>query len=146
MERAIALALETEAQGNLPVGAVITLENTIIASGANTLVYPRYDPACHAEMNAMDQIPLDLWQRAKEMTCYTTLEPCCMCFGRMLLSGIGKVVFGASDTTGGAGCLLHHLPPYYDTHPVPLWIGPVMPEKCDALFARALVKFNMLGL
>lgn len=146
MERAIALALETELQGNLPIGAVITLEHQIIASGANTLLHPRYDPKCHAEMNAMDQVPVDLWHRAKEMTCYTTLEPCCMCFGRILLSGIGKVVFGASDTAGGAGCLLNHLPPFYHTYPVPLWMGPVMPEKCDELFARALVKFNTLGL
>lgn len=145
MERAIQLALETEASGNLPIGAVITLDSQIIAEGSNTMLKPFYDPRAHAEMNALDSVPRDLWGRAREMTCYTTLEPCCMCFGRLLLSGVGRVVFGASDTEGGSGCLFGHLPRYYDEHNVPVWVGPIMPEKCDDLFMRALTLFRSIS-
>ena len=71
------------------------------------------------------------------MTCYTTLEPCVMCFGALLLHGVGRVVFGAYDTLGGAGTLLQHLPPYYEDARVFEWEGPLMPEVCDPLYARA---------
>lgn len=145
MEMAIELALETESKGNLPIGAIITLDNEIIAKGSNTILSPYYDPKCHAEMNALDNVNKDLWQRSNYMTCYTTLEPCCMCFGRLLLSGVGRIVFGAVDIEGGAGCLLKHLPRFYNLTNVPIWVGPLMPEKCDELFKRSFLKFNTIG-
>jgi tRNA(adenine34) deaminase len=137
MERAIKLALEAESAGNLPVGALITLEGKIIAEGASSLLIPYYDPKGHAEMNAMDKVDISLWTRAKEMTCYTTLEPCCMCFGRLLLSGIGRIVFGATDTEGGSSCLLPNLPKFYSAKNTPSFVGPLMPEACEPLFERA---------
>lgn len=145
MRRAIELARETEAAGNLPIGALITIDNDIISEGVNTLVTSPYDPKRHAEMNALDQVALTLWPRANKMTCYTTLEPCCMCFGRLLLSGIGRIVFGAIDLEGGAGCLISHLPPYYHQGNKPIWIGPLMPEICDELFQRSLAAFRILS-
>lgn len=145
MEKAIDLALKTEVNGNLPIGAIIVLDNEIIAKGSNTLLVPYYNPKCHAEMNALDNVEPTLWKRSNEMTCYTTLEPCCMCFGRLLLSGIGRIVFGALDTEGGSGCLLNHLPRFYNQTNVPIWVGPIMPEKCDDLFNRSLRKFKTLG-
>lgn len=137
MERAIALALKAESAGNLPVGALITLEGEIIAEGASSLLIPYYDPKGHAEMNAMDKVDISLWTRAREMTCYTTLEPCCMCFGRLLLSGIGRIVFGSTDTEGGSTCLLPNLPKFYSARNTPTFVGPLMPEACDPLFERA---------
>jgi len=144
MEKAVELALEAEKIGNLPIGAVIILENTIIAEGANSILVPEFNPGKHAEMNAIDNIPVHLWRRSKDMTCYTTLEPCCMCFGRILLSGIGKVVFGANDPQGGAGCVIPHLPEFHQKNGKPLWVGPILPEVCDALFERAKTIFNTL--
>ncbi|HKY03878.1 MAG TPA: hypothetical protein VJQ56_03260, partial [Blastocatellia bacterium] len=73
------------------------------------------------------------------------LEPCVMCMGALLLHGVGRVVFGASDPRGGAGVVLDHLPAYYANGAgVPLWIGPLMPEVCDELYRRAAERFDAL--
>lgn len=137
MERAIELALESEQRGNLPIGSVFVLDHEVIAEGASSVLVPVYDPGNHAEMVAIRGVDKSLWPRAREMTCYTTLEPCMMCFGAMLLHGVGRVVFGANDVLGGAGYLLDHLPPYYDGGGVFAWEGPLMPAACDPLYQRA---------
>jgi tRNA(adenine34) deaminase len=137
MQRAIDLALSSEQEGNLPVGSVITLDGQIIGEGKSSVLEPEYDPGRHAEIEAIGQVDTSLWPRADEMTCYTTLEPCVMCAGTLLLHGVGRVVFGANDTLGGAGCVLDHLPPYYDEGGVYDWVGPLMPKACDPLYERA---------
>ena len=63
-----------------------------------------------------------------------------MCLGSILLHRVGRVVFGSSDSYGGASSVLSHLPPYFqgrfaDTQ----WLGPVMPSECDPLHERLLV-------
>jgi tRNA(adenine34) deaminase len=143
MEKAVELALLAEQEGNLPIGAIIVLDGEIIAQGCNTVLIPNYHPGRHAETEALKQVPLHYWPQAGKMTCYTTLEPCTMCFGALLLHGIGRVVFGASDKQGGALVLMPHLPPYY-THKnrVFEWVGPIMPEVCDPLYERAVMKFG----
>ncbi len=143
LHRAIALAHDAEKNGNLPIGAVITLREETIAEAGNAMLAPHYHPGRHAEIEALQRVPAALWPASREMTCYTTLEPCAMCMGALLLHGVGRVVFGANDITGGAGCLLGHLPPYYAAGKgVPLWIGPVLPEICDPLYQRALARFD----
>jgi tRNA(adenine34) deaminase len=143
MDRAVAVALETEAAGNLPIGCVITLDDRIIAEAGSTVLRPVYHPGRHAEQNALRRVPEALWPRASEMTVHSTLEPCTMCFGSLLLHGVGRVVFGALDTLGGAGCLLPHLPPYYaEGVGVPEWIGPVDPVRCDPLYHRVDLAFS----
>ena len=142
LKRAVELALQAEAAGNLPVGALIVLDDQIIAEGWSTLLVPHFDPYGHAEMNALDGVDPRLWHRAREMTIYSTLEPCCMCFGRILLTEIGRVVFGASDPAGGSTCLLPHLPPYYQNGPVPVWAGPLLPDLCDPLYSRVSTGFR----
>ena len=144
MQRAVQLALQAESNGNLPIGAVITLGNEIVAEGLNSILVPEFNPSKHAEMNALDAVPVQLWARAREMTCYSTLEPCCMCFGRLLLSGIGNIVFGAHDLQGGSICLTPHLPSYYSPQNSPKWLGPIMPEVCNLLFERAKARYNEL--
>lgn len=145
LRRAIEVALEAERGGNLPIGAVIVLDDQVIAEGPNGVVLPVHHPGRHAEMQALARVPEALWPRAREMTCYSTLEPCVMCFGALLLHGVGRVVFGARDPQGGAGVLLDHLPPYYDDPAWrPAWEGPAMQEECEPLFARAYERY--LGL
>jgi tRNA(adenine34) deaminase len=79
------------------------------------------------------------------MTCYTTLEPCLMCMGTLLLHGVGRVVYGAADSAGGASRMLAHLPDYYAGGAgVPEIIGPVLPDLCDALYRRASERFDRL--
>jgi tRNA(Arg) A34 adenosine deaminase TadA len=144
MKRAVELALAAERAGNVPVGALITLDGEVIARGSSEVMKPVYHPGRHAEMVALARVDETLWPRAREMTCYTTLEPCVMCAGALLLHGVGRVVFGALDVQGGAGCVLEHLPPYYDQGGVYAWEGPLMAEVCDALDAKADEAFAAL--
>ena len=145
LRRAVNLALAAEQQGNLPIAAVITLEDRVIAEAGNAVLVPHYHPGRHAEIEALRRVPENLWPRAREMTCYTTLEPCMMCTGTLLLHGLGRVVFGALDNEGGGGQMLSHLPDYYAGGAgVPLWVGPLLPEVCDQLYERVKASFDSL--
>jgi len=143
--RAVELAREAESRGNLPVGAVIALNDRIIAEGASAILAPKFNPGKHAEIEALRAVPDDLWPQRRAMTCYTTLEPCVMCFGALVLHGIGRVVFGARDPDGGAGAMLAHLPPYYQSgRNVPVWDGPVAQDICDDLGLRTATLFGSI--
>ena len=139
MHRAIELALLAEREGNLPVGAVITLDGEVVAEGRNAIWIPKFDATRHAEMEALRVVPIDLWVASEEMSLYTTLEPCLMCFGSILLHRIGRVVFGSSDSYGGASSVLSHLPPFFQERiENTQWLGPIMPAECDPLHERLL--------
>ena len=145
LRRAVGVALEAERGGNLPVGAVVVLGGAVVAEAGNRVVQPVYHPGRHAETEALARVPAALWARGREMTCYTTLEPCVMCAGALLLHGVGRVVFGSADPEGGAGLLLASLPPYYaGGRGVPAWVGPALPQVCDALYERARARFDGL--
>ena len=121
--------------GNLPIGAVIVLDGKVIAEGQNRLWFPVTNPGRHAEIDALAGVDASLWPRAKEMTLYTTLEPCLMCLSTILLHHIGHVVYGAEDPRGGALCTVGHMPPAFERFYKELKMtGPALPEECDALF------------
>jgi tRNA(adenine34) deaminase len=139
MRRAIELALLAEREGNLPVGAVVALHGEVVAEGRSAIWVPRFDATRHAEMEALRAVSQELWQSSDKMTLYTTLEPCLMCFGSILLHGIGRVVFGSSDRYGGASSVLAHLPPFFQERiENTQWLGPIMPVECDPLHTRLL--------
>jgi tRNA(adenine34) deaminase len=139
MFRAIELALLAEKEGNLPVGAVITLDDEVISEGKNAIWFPEFDANRHAEIEALRGVPPDLWDRAAHMTLYTTLEPCLMCLGAILIHRIGRVIFGSADYYGGSSSVLDHLPQYFQERIAELrWIGPVNSNECDPLFARLM--------
>ena len=145
LRRAVQLALEAERRGNLPIGAVITLDGAVIAEAGNSLLIPSYHPGRHAEIEALRLVPETLWPQSRRMSCYTTLEPCVMCMGTMLLHGLGRVVFGARDPEGGAGVVLPFLPRYYaGGASVPEWVGPILPDLCDPLYERVTARFDLL--
>ncbi|MGB8507225.1 MAG: nucleoside deaminase [Pyrinomonadaceae bacterium] len=145
LRRAMRLALEAEEDGNLPVGAIIVLRDEVVAEAGNTVLLPQYYPGGHAEVEALRRVPVHLWRRCREMTCYTTLEPCVMCMGALVLHGISRVVFGAHDPEGGAGVVLPHLPPYYaGGQGVPEWTGPLLPDLCAPLYRRLKERFDEL--
>src|SRR4051794_5052571 len=114
IRRALHLALEAEAGGNLPVGALVTMGGEVLAEAGSAVLVPFYHPGRHAETEALARVPASLWPRSREMTIYTTLEPCMMCAGAILLHGVGRVVFGARDPLGGAGRMFERLPSYYE--------------------------------
>lgn len=76
--KAVELALKAEQEGNLPIGALITLNDKIVAEGRNGIWHPLFDGTRHAENEALRSVPGELWSQAREMTLYTTLEPCLM--------------------------------------------------------------------
>jgi tRNA(adenine34) deaminase len=102
MQRALELAQHAEGQGEVPVGAVLVLEDEIIGEGWNQPI-GQHDPTAHAEIMALrDAGRRQQNYRLPETTLYVTLEPCPMCAGAIVHARVGKVVFGASDPRGGA--------------------------------------------
>ena len=139
MKRSIELAIKAEKEGNLPVGSLITLGGEIVAEGHSRVYNPKYDLTRHAEMEAIRAVPSELWKTPEKLTIYTTLEPCLMCLGAILLFGIGRVVCGAVDEYGGAKALEDRLPPFFKKRFEAIeWIGPLMPEECNPLHQRLL--------
>ena len=137
LRRAIQLAQEAERRANLPIGAVVCLDGTIIAEGMNSIWQPAVDLTRHAEMEALRSVPAHLWSRSREMTLFTTLEPCLMCAGAILLHQIGRLVFGAADPYGGVGPAVQSLPAYFrEQFLLTEWIGPALPVECDPLYTR----------
>lgn len=101
------IALEEAAlaatHGDVPVGAIAVLDGKIIGRGHNRRELDR-DPTAHAEIVAMRQASQAIhhW-RLDEVTLYSTLEPCTMCAGAMVLARLPKLVYATSDPKAGAG-------------------------------------------
>ena len=109
MHHAFELAVQAMTADEVPVGAVIVRDSSIIAAAANQRESLR-DPTAHAEMIAITQAAaaIEDW-RLERTTLYVTLEPCVMCAGAILQSRIPRVVFGAWDPKAGAVCSLYRL-------------------------------------
>lgn len=102
MYRAIELANLAKQQDEVPVGAVITLNNQVIGEGFNCPI-ASHDPTQHAEIMALRQAALHCHNyRLPETTLYVTLEPCLMCLGAIIHARIKRLVFGAYDLRAGA--------------------------------------------
>ena len=139
-ERATRLAEEAESHGNLPIGAVIALDGEIIAEGKNAIWHPTFNPNRHAEIEALRAVPERLWEHSRGMSLYTTLEPCLMCMGAILLHGVGRVLYGSDDPYGGATQLGGHMPTYFEEQlSLTAWLGPAYPKECDKLYERVMV-------
>jgi tRNA(adenine34) deaminase len=101
MRRALDLALEAAAAGEVPVGAVVTKGGEILAEARNAM-RGSLDPTAHAEMSAIREAALKLGQpRLDGCTLWVTLEPCAMCAGAMALARVEALRFGADDPKGG---------------------------------------------
>lgn len=103
MQHALSLANRAEQQGEVPVGAVVVLNDEVIGEGWNQPITSN-DPTAHAEVIALRAAAQKLqnYRFPKEVTLYVTLEPCPMCAGAMIHSRVGRLVYGASDPKGGA--------------------------------------------
>ena len=103
MRRALELAACAEAEGEVPVGALVVLDGEVIGEGWNRPISAR-DPTAHAEVVAMRAAAARLGNyRHTGATLYVTLEPCPMCAGAMVHARIARVVYGAPDPIAGAG-------------------------------------------
>ena len=112
MKRALALAKEAGDAGEIPVGAVLTKDDRIIAEAANECERT-HDAIAHAEILALSRACKELGTtRLSDCTLYVTMEPCPMCAGAILHARVGRVVFGAKDAREGAFGSLLNLPAY----------------------------------
>ncbi|HUH00035.1 MAG TPA: tRNA adenosine(34) deaminase TadA [Gammaproteobacteria bacterium] len=102
MRRALTLAACAEAEGEVPVGAVLVAEGRVIAETWNRNI-SRDDPTAHAEILALRAAGAALGNyRLPGATLYVTLEPCAMCAGAMVHARIARLVYGATDPRAGA--------------------------------------------
>lgn len=130
MEEALVDARRAEANGDVPVGAVVVLGDRIVGRGFNRREADQ-DPTAHAEVIALRDAASNLgsW-RLEECTLYVTLEPCPMCSGALVLSRIQRVVYGCTDPKGGFLGTLADLSNYPGLNHRFEVIGGVMAEEC----------------
>ena len=97
MRRALELARRAREEGEVPIGAVVVLDQKIIGEGWNRPIAAS-DPTAHAEIQAMRADSLSQWNyRLTGATLYVSLEPCDMCIGAMFHARIARAVYGATD-------------------------------------------------
>jgi tRNA(adenine34) deaminase len=130
---AIAEAEAAERDGEVPVGAVVVLDDGIIARGNNRVLRDS-DPTAHAEIVAMRAAGKVLGNyRLEGCSLYVTLEPCAMCAGAILHARFAKLVYAASDPKAGAcGSVLGVMNHPQLNHKVEVVSG-VLAEECGAM-------------
>ena len=124
--------------GEFPVGCVMVQDKKILASGARrgtTGGYP--NEIEHAELVALRRLfRLNLQMNMREVTVFSTLEPCLMCFGALMISGIGKLVFAFEDPMGGGTqCDVARLTPLYQSNQMAIISGILRNESLKLLKA-----------
>lgn len=140
MFRALELAREAAAEGEVPVGAVVVKDGEVIACGRNRRETGK-NALCHAELEAIGNAcrALGGW-RLWQCELFVTLEPCPMCAGAAINARIPRVVFGARDPKAGScGSVVDLFSLPYNHHPEVT--GGVLETECAALlkdFFRSL--------
>jgi tRNA(adenine34) deaminase len=133
MHAALERARAADTAGEVPVGAVLVLNEAIIAGGENRPIAAR-DPTAHAEIEALRAAAraLDSY-RLPDTTLYVTLEPCPMCAAALVHARVRRVVFGAFDPrVGAAGSALDIFKLEGLNHRVDVF-GGVLEKECGAL-------------
>jgi tRNA(adenine34) deaminase len=102
MRRALDLARHAEQAGEVPVGALVVLNDEVIGEGWNQPIVS-HDPTAHAEIVALRAAAMRMKNyRLTDATLYVTLEPCAMCAGAIVHARVARVVYGAADPKAGA--------------------------------------------
>ena len=133
MQEALKEARKAYKEGEVPVGAVLVLNNKVIARGHNQVELLK-DATAHAEMICIGSgaQALENW-RLLDTTLYCTIEPCCMCAGALFLARVKRLVWGAPDMRHGANgsfCDLFALK--HPTHSIEITSG-VLTDVCGTL-------------
>src|SRR6516162_2792895 len=140
MDLALAEAEKAESAGEVPVGAVIVLNDAVIGCGFNQPI-SAHDATAHAEIIALREAGRALGNyRLSGVTMYCTVEPCMMCAGAMIHARIARLVFGTPDPkAGSAGSIYNVLTDPRLNHRVEVVSG-IREDQCAALlrdfFAR----------
>ncbi|MEQ1584010.1 MAG: tRNA adenosine(34) deaminase TadA [Candidatus Nitrotoga sp.] len=135
MRVALALARQAELSGEVPVGAIVVKNGTIIGRGSNAPI-SRHDPSAHAELLALRDAAQNLGNyRLIGCELFVTLEPCVMCVGAIFHARIARVVFGASDLkTGACGSVLNLFTEQRLNHHAEMTAG-ILAEECGQLLS-----------
>jgi len=139
MKRALQEAETAFEKDEVPIGAVIVINDQIIAR-AHNLTETLNDVTAHAEMQAFTAASDFLGGKyLKDCTLYVTLEPCQMCAGASYWTQIGKIVFGARDEKRGFK--------YYNTqlHPKTKVVGGILEEDCSEIITRFFIQKRNLN-
>jgi tRNA(adenine34) deaminase len=130
MQQAYKEAIKAFEADEVPVGAVVVVEDRIISRGYN-MVEKLNDATAHAEIIALTAAFSNMGAKyLPEATLYVTVEPCLMCTGALHWSKVGRVVWGASDIKNGYSKYTEHTFPF---HPKTLIQKGIMAEECGEL-------------
>ncbi len=133
MREALELACQAEAEGEVPVGAVLVKDGARVAAGWNHPISGR-DPTAHAEVAALRAAAEAIGNyRLTGTTLYVTLEPCAMCAGALVHARVARLVYGAADPkAGAAGSVFNLVQAPALNHRLEV-TGGVLAEECGAL-------------
>ena len=139
MKKALQEAETALEKGEVPIGAVIVVQDRIIAR-AHNLTEQLNDVTAHAEMQAITAAANFLGGKyLQNCTLYVTLEPCQMCAGALYWSQISKMVYGATDPERGCGALGTKL------HPKTKIVGGVMSNESSELLKKFFIQKRNLN-
>lgn len=139
MKKALQEAEIAFEKGEIPVGAVIVIDNRVIAR-AHNLTETLNDVTAHAEMQAITAAANFLGGKyLKDCTLYVTLEPCQMCAGALYWSQISRIVYGATDEHRGCGIMGTKL------HPKTVITGGCMADEAALLMKRFFIQRRNLN-
>ena len=139
MKKAIQEAEIAKEKGEIPIGAVVVIDNKIIAR-AHNLTETLNDVTAHAEMQAITAAENFLGGKyLQNCTMYVTLEPCQMCAGALYWSQISKIVFGAIDEQRGCGVMKTKL------HPKTKIVGGVLEKEASQLLKQFFIEKRNLN-
>ena len=131
MKEALREAARAEAEGEVPIGAVIECRGRIIGKGHN-MTERLNDPTAHAEMIAITAATEAMGGKyLNDCTLYVTVEPCPMCAGALAWSQIGRVVYGASDPKRGFSLFSPSL-----MHPKTEVVSGVLADECGGMVSE----------
>jgi tRNA(adenine34) deaminase len=136
MRRALELARHAEEAGEVPVGALVVLNDEIIGEGWNQPIVT-HDPTAHAEIVALRAAAVRMKNyRIPDAVLYVTLEPCAMCAGAMVQARLARVVYGAADPkSGAAGSVFNLLESSTLNHRAHVIRG-VLAEECGEMLRK----------
>ena len=135
MRAALDAAAAAEAEGEVPVGAVVARDGAIIASAANAMKLA--GATAHAELRAIDAaLRVSGTERLEGCTLFVTLEPCAMCAGAIVLTRLDRVVFGAWDPKAGMAGSVDDLLRHPRLNHRPEVLSGVLETECASLLTR----------
>jgi tRNA(adenine34) deaminase len=135
MQVALDLARQAATLDEVPVGAVVVIDDEIVGRGFNQPI-GRHDPTAHAEIAALRDAAQRIGNyRLPDSTLYVTLEPCVMCTGAIMHARVARVVFGARDPkTGAAGSVVDLYREERLNHHAEV-VGGVLADECGRLLS-----------